>query len=50
MILKGGLIAYGDDILIHSSSLTELKTALDEFDNLKGEYGLSINRRKREIL
>ena len=50
MILRGDLIADAEEILIQSSSLVELKTALDEFDNLKGEDGLSTNRRKCEIL
>ena len=46
MITRGDLFKYADDILIQSSSLAELKTALDEFDNLRNDFAFSKNRKK----
>lgn len=50
MIRRGDLIAYADDIAIFSSSLEELRQVLREFENLKTEWGLTLNRKKCEVL
>ena len=49
MIRRGDLIAYADDIAIFSSSLEELRQVLREFENLKTEWGLTLNRKKLEV-
>ena len=49
MIRRGDLISYADDIAIFSSSLEELRQVLREFENLKTEWGLTLNRKKLEV-
>jgi hypothetical protein len=50
MIRRGDLMAYADDVLIQSSSMEELRQALKEFDKLVEHWGLSLNRKKCDLM
>ena len=50
MVSRGDLLAIADDMLILTNSKTEMTQAIQELDNLSGEWNLRLNKAKSQVL
>ena len=46
ILRRGDLFAYADDIVLHLSSIAEVRGVIEAFEDLSVEWGIVLNKNK----